>query len=192
MSEGHTIRNTIIGTVIGGLILAVLLSPWLRGLILTVLGWGWHGVVFVGGSLFRSIAVPVWLLVIVTVLAMFPIVRAVRAFRRRKGGPSTYTEDSIFGVVWRWRYRSGGVDAKPFCPKCDLELVPLEQRYDSCDAGRVFPADFTHFACENCRIKSEKFDGGVSYALDRVEREIRRRIRTGEWKARTGKTQEAS
>lgn len=42
--------------------------------------------------------------------------------------------------------------------------------------------DHIKLKCENCREKLGKLMGQMDFALGTVEREIRRRIRTGEWK----------
>ncbi|MHC4867735.1 MAG: hypothetical protein ACYTEX_26995, partial [Planctomycetota bacterium] len=61
-----------------------------------------------------------------------------------------------------------------------------EQRTDYNEPSYLYPPEFTQFVCENCHIKSQKLQGGKSSALDRIEREIRRRLRTGEWKKSVG------
>jgi len=184
MSEKHTIRN-IVTSVVSGLILVILTSSWVREMLLACVHWLWSAIKFFGGLLVHQVATPVWMLLILLTLAIFPILHIVRLLRSNVNDLSenTYTQDNLFGVVWRWRYNSFNVidDLWAFCPNCDLELVYHEQRSEYC-APYIYPPDFTQFVCEKCNIKSEKLPGGKSDALGRIEREISRRLRTGEWK----------
>jgi hypothetical protein len=185
MSEKHTIRNSIAISVASGLILAFFLSSWVKGMLLTYLYWLWSVIKFMSGLLVHQVETPVWILVLLVTLSIFPILHVVRLLRRKGNDPSeyTYTQDNLFGVVWRWCNSSSGINHLwAFCPHCDLELVYNEQRSDYHKPSRFYPPEFTQFECENCDIKSEKLSGGKSDALGRIEREISRRLRTGEWK----------
>lgn len=68
------------------------------------------------------------------------------------------------------------------CPKCKGELVyqrhhksPLITMYDD-------EPDNIKLICDNCEEIRGKLMGQMDFALGTVEREIRRKIRTGEWK----------
>jgi len=190
MSEKRPIRNGIIVCVVSGLILAVLLSSWLQGRLVGCLHWCWNVFIFLGALLVRPLEIPVWILALLSALSLFPILLAVRAFRRKVNDSSQYTCDNLFGVIWRWRYALGHINNLcPYCPRCDLELVYHEQRNDYHQPSPLFPPEFTEFVCENCKIKSGKLPGDKYDAVGRVEREIRRRPRTGEWK-RTLRTEQ--
>jgi len=186
MDEKHTIRNGIVISVVSGLILAVLFSSWIRGLCATIFHWFWSVIVHIASFFTHKVNVSVWLLLVIIFLAIIPLLRVIRFFIKEdecEDHTEDYTQDSIFGVVWRWKMSNENIyNLMAFCPRCDLELVSHEQRSDGFRPARFHPAQFTQFICENCSIRSDKIPGGYSYSLDRVEREIRRRHRTGEWK----------
>ncbi|WFB37574.1 hypothetical protein P3T73_07350 [Kiritimatiellota bacterium B12222] len=186
-NNSHAIRNGVITTVVGGAILAGILSSWFRGLLL---GFGravakpfvaiWHWLTV-------TTTVPNWLLSVLILLACATIIRWLIAILRATNvEKESYNHDTIFGVHWRW---SGGAahinNLWCFCPKCDAELVYHEQRQDYRDVSFLDSAHFTQFVCENCSLCSHELDGDQYAAVARVKREIRRRFRTSEWKKNT-------
>ncbi|GEM_PF-907891 len=185
MDEKHTIRNGIVISVVSGLILAVLFSSWLRGICATIFHWLWSVIVYIASFFTHKVNVPIWLLLVIIFLAII-LMRIIQFFIKGdecEDHTEDYTQDSIFGVVWRWNMSYGNIhNLMAFCPRCDLELVYHEQRHDHYKPSRLYPAEFTQFECENCSIGSDKINGEHLHYLDRVEREIRRRYRTGEWK----------
>ncbi len=91
-----------------------------------------------------------------------------------------YKEDSYQGAKWRWEYIENEIkNFRCFCPQCDMELVP-----------KVIFAEYHHsalrtkFICENCNNKViASIDGGDRhFTVEKVKREIERRIRTKEYK----------
>jgi len=185
MSEKHTLRNGVIAGVLSGLILAVFFSTWFREAFIAWLHWLWLVFIFFGRAMLRRIGIPVWLLSLLTIISIFSVLRLVRAFRRTKDHSSEYTEDKLFGVVWRWQYDSGRIiKLWAFCPRCDMELVYNEKRLDDPIESYLHPnfPESTHFECEKCNISSDQIPGRLSSALNRVEREIERRLRTRECK----------
>lgn len=87
-----------------------------------------------------------------------------------------YTRDEIEGVFWEWEWvmEIGYYDymissLKPLCPKCWNELIEYEK--DRFGNQKMY--------CDHkgCSFKHEK-----RVNRDQIEREIRRRVRTGEWK----------
>ncbi|NNE17885.1 MAG: hypothetical protein HKN10_05330 [Myxococcales bacterium] len=76
----------------------------------------------------------------------------------------------MFGVEWVWRWSFTGPDAiTALCPSCKNEL------------GQPHNGEF---ACSNCH-RQYRTDLAHSYMADHgqeIEKEIRRRCRTGEWK----------
>lgn len=94
-----------------------------------------------------------------------------------------YVSDTIFGCYWHWTWRSGwdGVEVEnltALCPtnKCLNELAPVH------DPGRSDPHQYR---CDRCGFSLDASDvqSRSLYQLhERVKAEIRRRIRTGEYK----------
>lgn len=92
-----------------------------------------------------------------------------------------YTEDFLFGAKWRWHWvRNSIINLWCYCPSCDATLV-----YDDSSCHRIFDdVKKTDFICENCssQVISSVTGGNKNYAIGAAEREIHRRIRTGEYK----------
>lgn len=171
MAEKHTIRNAIIASVTSGIILSILLSAGLRRVLAACCHWVWSALTY-------RIPLPVWLLSIVGLLALFPVVQFVRFVRRR----DEYTQDHAYGVFWRWETVSGIITGlQSFCPHCDMQLSYHEQRSDHEQPSYLYPPHFTQFVCERCGTRSDKLNGDRIHALGLVEREMERRRRTGEW-----------
>ena len=117
-----------------------------------------------------------WAWIIVFLFAIVGVITIFQALRPvDKPDYVLYVEDDIHGAKWRWGWiRNRLSNLCCYCPHCDAVIV---YRYD-------LILEETHFFCENCRhslIATIK-GGNKSYAFGAVEREIDRRIRTGEYK----------
>lgn len=101
---------------------------------------------------------------------------------RRPGGLApvpaheSYTQDSFFEAVWEWGWWHGGIRGLvSLCPRCQCELVA--EKYWSEERGGYV----VHLRCQHCGYIVAT-PGGSAGDLDaRVTREIRRKVRTGEW-----------
>ena len=181
MSESSikNIRNGVIASVVAGIIL--LLIPTVREYSIKVLEWLWSGVLWLWSSLFESYAFSGWLLLIIFALALIGFLTIFFSIKSNFDTPehSSYTSDSMFGMNWRWHWNGYNINNLwCFCPSCDATLV-----YDDSSRHSLYDPTVTHFICENCsnRIVGTIKGGNKSYAIGAVEREIDRRIRTGEF-----------
>ena len=177
----------VAGTVVGGLILAGILR--LTGLFAKVVSGIWSGVSWLWGMLQSSHSMPGWVILVLGLLALFGLtiigllLEQLLHGKKETAGPTfqKYTEDMLDAVRWRWRWVDNQItDLWCFCPICDAQLVP-EGNFTR-----------TRFICERCpsdgtgfpdrsrgRVVTEVM-GGVQYAVAAAEREILRRIRTGQ------------
>jgi predicted RNA-binding Zn-ribbon protein involved in translation (DUF1610 family) len=177
--ESNSVRNGVIGTVLGGVILAVLAEIWPP--FMSLLIWLWELLLALIGLLGAPYSVPGWLLLIVGLLATPTVVRFILNFRSPESPPHTrYVEDILYGTRWRWSWRTDSIkNLWCYCPRCDSELV-----YDDSSCRNLY-ADIskTDFICEHCgHLTVGSIVGGdKSYALSAIEREIRRKIRTNEF-----------
>lgn len=175
MTDKHQLRTGVLGTVIGGLILTLIL--WLSGFLPSIwegckfaLGWFFH-------FLFSSVSMPVWLIVLISFLVVPTLFRIFSSFRKEAlGHPNwhDYKQDEIFGMRWRWDYGlySGGIiNISCFCPSDDTQLI-----YE--DWGSKVA-----FQCETCNTRFGPFEGQINYFFGKIERQIQRKLRSGEWKA---------
>ena len=176
----HPVRNGIIATVVGGIILSAI--PPLRSFFLELMSWAWSGVIGVWTALISSYSVPGWALLIIGLFALAGFVRLLVVLWPQNEPAWNYTEDMLYGATWRWSWNSNGIsNLWCFCPSCDAQLVYHE------DCTR------TLFICERCppdgedryyrsqgRVVAIVEGGDRHYAVGAVEREILRRIRTGE------------
>jgi uncharacterized protein YlaI len=183
MSENSfiSIRNGAIASILAGIVL--LIVPSLRGYVADFFGRLWLGVVWCWNALFSSYALPGWAWLGISVFAIIGLLNIYIAIRGETETPeyNSYVEDSFYGAKWRWVWIENRI-AKLwcYCPICDATLV-----YDdsSCRSFRT-NAQKTFFICENCgdRVVATITGGDKRYATGAVEREIHRRIRTGEYK----------
>jgi hypothetical protein len=139
-------------------------------------------------SLLSSYTLPLWLLLIISFLALISIVKFFMNFKiTSKPEHFTYTEDLVYGAKWRWKWAKDEiVNIECYCPKCDSLLV-----YDDSSCHTKYTEVVkTDFICENCKsqIVTSIHGGNKKYAINAVKREIQRRIRTEEYKTLINKS----
>jgi hypothetical protein len=176
----HPIRDGIIATVAGGLLLATI-SP-LRAAVRACGAWLWDHLIWLGSLLTGSYPVKGWILAILIVLAGITVIRFLIHLRHAETPAfQLYREDQFYGAVWRWSWVDDQVvQLWCFCPRCDLELS-----YDDSACSYFGPfngsSPQTVFGCEHCRKQIAQIPGGNrDYALSVVRREIARKIRTND------------
>ena len=181
------LKSGIIATAIGGLIVAVILSaiPQMSGFLSGVAAAIRVGLTWLWASMFSNYSLPGWLVLIAGVLSLLGILAVVLLLiLRLQSQPNhvNYTEDLLYGAKWRWSWKGNKIsDLWCFCPTCDAQLVYSEGFAE------------TLFICERCppdrtdghrrspgRVIATIQGGDRQYALAAAEREILRRIRTGE------------
>lgn len=180
--ESHPVRNGVIATVVGGLILTLLAKLWTPAE--TALIWLGERLLAFVGLFSSSYSVPGWLLAPLGLLSLVTVARALIGLRSAASPAAqhaSYVEDLLFGARWRWSWVGEQIaQLWCFCPSCDAELV-----YDDSSVHDIFRRDKpkTEFICEHCgRRPVGVIEGGdKSYALGAVQREIRRRVRTGHY-----------
>ena len=176
--------------VVAGLIVAGILR--LGGVLGKVVLWVWSGLSWIWDLLYSSHPVPGGVILVLSLLALFGLaVVVLRPMRfpqpqgeEQAAGPDllNYTEAYFDGAKWRWGWRGNQIyNLWCFCPVCDAQLVP--------DGGYTE----TNFICERCpsdgtldsfrgrgRVVSTISGGDRYYAVEAAEREVLRRIRTGQ------------
>lgn len=166
MSDKHPIRTRIIGTIVAVAVISLFSYlggwQWAFGEFRQV--WGW----FIG-----RVSVPVWLLCVLSIVAIGVIVAALAVvfFMARRAPVDSapgYTEDTIFNIIWRWDYGPNRriQNLTPFCPFCDLRLQPRAT------SGHWAPHPPVSFRCDNCPRDLHDFDAPLPQALDLVVRTI--------------------
>ncbi|MCT7911387.1 hypothetical protein N5912_06075 [Arcobacter lacus] len=125
---------------------------------------------------------PIWLLLIISILAFISVIKFLLLFTNNKKAEYTkYVKDSIYDATWRWNWKKDGiVDLQCYCSKCDSMLIYDES---SCYT-RYTDVIKTDFICEKCdsQIITSIHGGNKKHAINTVKREIQRRIRTQEYK----------
>lgn len=180
--ESHSVRNGVLATVVGGIALGALGELWPP--LKSAGQWLWAKGAAVVGLFGATYATPGWVLATAGLLALITVVRLLVGLRSSGPvGPShlQYVEDELFGAKWRWSwFRNEIASLWCFCPRCDSELV-----YDDHDPQSYYSREpqVTRFVCEHCNnLEVARMPGRKTYALEAVQREIRRRIRTGQFK----------
>lgn len=145
------------------------------------------GTIWIYDILLTSYTLPVWLLLIISILALVSIINFLLLFTNNKKAEYTkYVKDSIYDATWRWKWKKDDiVDIQCYCPKCDSILVYDES---SCHT-KYTEVTKTDFICEKCnsQIVTSIHGGNKKYAINAVKREIQRRIRTQEYKTTINK-----
>lgn len=183
MSENSfiSIRNATIASVIAGVIL--LAVPVLRGYAVSFLSWAWSGVVWCWDALVDSYSLPGWAWLLIFIFALIGLINIYLAVKGESEEPEfkSYVEDFMHGAKWRWSWIGNQIsNVWCFCPRCDATLV-----YDDSSCSSLYSdVNKTDFICENCsrNVVASINGGNKDYATGAVEREISRRIRTGEYK----------
>lgn len=180
----QSLRNGIIGTVIGGLIVYDLTIG--KGITLIPFKWLWSCIVWGWTRLLDTYTLPGWLLAFTLIMTFIGLALIYISLREKRKDHNVlepphenYTEDYMFGAKWRWKWNRGGIgDLWAYCPTCDATLV-----YDDSFAHLYSNNPRTKFICEHCdhRTVAEVRGGNKAYAIGAVKREIGRRVRTREW-----------
>lgn len=126
--ESHPIRNGIIATIIGGIVLSFW-APF-RDVVESLFLWLWGLVVTAWYYLWEKHEIYGWLLVLFVVLSIPTVLGIVSRFKKTEEPTylDLYKEDYLFGAVWHWSYGNGGAIGNLWClcPQCKSELVYSE------------------------------------------------------------------
>jgi hypothetical protein len=164
--------------------------PVIAGLILIFFGWLFNLLkpffkfilsLFNSIYLFLKISIPIWILLIILAAAII-ILFIYRVIKETLSefpiSWKEYTSDNFFGIKFRWGYNNidNSIDwICCYCPSDDTELIINRDRYNLV------------FKCETCGKEYEPievYNGKYIYFsnfIDRVKRQIIRKIDTGEW-----------
>ena len=171
-----SIRNGVIASLIAGGILAIVFPPAKEYIVTIFFPWLWLGVLWCWEAFTRSYSLPGWAWLIVFSFSIAGIMAILYAFVPNKEPEyRSYVEDHLYGAKWRWQWEGDDIsNLWCYCPRCDADLEHSEKIHK------------TDFLCENCAhsVVATIQKGGKDYALGVVEREVHRRIRTGEYKER--------
>jgi endogenous inhibitor of DNA gyrase (YacG/DUF329 family) len=117
-----------------------------------------------------------WSLYLLALMSIHTLVYWIARVTQPKGPNITeYNQDTFLGVTWRWSYISGHpVNAWAFCPHCDTVLVYSE-------GSQFDPTQQTVLTCETCGRDVLRHDGSKNYLVEKIHRQIDRKIRSGEW-----------
>jgi hypothetical protein len=184
--DSHPVRTSIISTVAGTVVVAGLAEVWPP--IKSGLVWCWTLLKSFYNLFTSEYSTPGWILAILFTLSIISVARLMATLLRKnvaekseeKAQYQSYNTDIFYGAKWRWRWNAQEIENLwCFCPSCDSELV-----YDdsSCrDVLRV-TTPRTDFYCEHCghNLVTSIKGGNKSYAESAIQREIRRKLRTGQ------------
>ncbi|WP_310447197.1 hypothetical protein [Thiobacillus sp.] len=122
---------------------------------------------------------PNWSLYLLALMSIHTLVYlAARVIKPKGPNVATYNHDTFLDLKWRWSYISGlPANAWAFCPHCDTMLVYSEV------GSRFDPDRKTVLTCETCNRDLLHHEGGKDYLVQKIHRQIDRKIRTGEWQS---------
>lgn len=120
---------------------------------------------------------PNWSLYLLALMSIHTLVYWTARVMKPKGpNVASYNQDTFLGLTWRWSYISGiPVEVWAFCPHCDTMLVytVVGSRFD--------PDRKTVLTCETCNREMLQHEGDRDYLVEKIGRQIEKKIRTGEW-----------
>lgn len=130
-------------------------------------------------SLISSVSVPLWLLIILSMISLGVVLRVLIHVISSKSVEESwrnYTEDLFYGLRWRWKYYSDGSISTviPFCIQCDFQIEPSF-------ASNFRTIDRWEFRCENCGHMGKQIDESIDSFENRVQRQIQLKLRSGTW-----------
>jgi len=171
--DKHPVRNGILVTVGGGVLLVAALFVLSR----IPAAWHYMASIFsqVGAHLVSYLSIPFWLFYILLLMGVPFLVRCLLRLRRHTGPQvGDYTSDRFLEVDWTWHYVRGNAPEGIwcFCPDDNTRLVY---------AAKYYP-HFITLKCETCERTWGPFPGKIGDLQNKIERQIERKIRTGEWK----------
>ena len=129
------------------------------------------------------VPIPIWLIVLILPVLIGLSGMKIADFikQARTPGWTKYKTDTIEGIYWNWRWNREGQqisDLIALCPDCSSELV--EQISSIAGWGEI-----SGYLCENCSTSKgaeRTFEVGDHTPVeDRIMREIRRRVNTGDY-----------
>jgi hypothetical protein len=166
-----------------GLVWSAVIGPGLFGAAAYSWDWWWPTVSRsapeVYDVLVQRTSVPNWLLGLLMVMALFFTAMVVGAVLPRRPRWRSYTEDTFFGLVWRWRYsivvgEGLPVDLTAFCPRCDFEV-----RHEPASGDRA--VEGIAYRCDGCSLPLGTFNESAFSLHSKVERFVQQRIRKQTW-----------
>ena len=173
MSESKS--SPIVTRVIAGVLTAGAL--WAATFIPGALKWVSETAALAWSHFLGTSEFPNWGLYLLALMSIHTVTYWIARVTKPKG-PSVaeYNHDTFLGLKWRWSYMSGHpTNAWAFCPRCDTILVYSE-------VGSRFDQDRkTVLTCETCNCDLLDHDGDKDYLVQKIHRQIDRKIRTGEW-----------
>lgn len=181
-TDSHPIRTGVISTVVGAILLAGLAQLW--STVKVACAWLWMQAKWFVGLFAADYSTPGWILAVLGIVTLVTFIRLMARLARSSAASAPahieYTTDFFHGAKWRWGWSGQNISHLwCFCPSCDSELV-----YDdsSCNDILQREAPRTDFICEHCNHTTiaTVAGGRKNYALSAIEREIRRKLRTGE------------
>jgi hypothetical protein len=135
----------------------------------------------IGKFLTTYIAIQIWLVIVLVISAAILLLFILGIFiaaifpKKRIVTFRDYQEDTVDNIIWRWSYKGDALDFDsftPFCPECFTRLF-IKKGYKSVE-----------FDCDHCEHVIDIVYMQYSQYIDKVLREIERRISINEWKVK--------
>ncbi|WP_281559512.1 hypothetical protein [Thalassomonas sp. RHCl1] len=181
-----SIRNGAISSIIATASVAIFVL--FKEKALSFLAWLWRGIEWVWNAFISDYAMPGYLILLISIFGLIGILTIYFNLRGQDDPPEheLYVSDFIHGAKWRWDWVNNRIKHLwCYCPSCDGELVYDDSSCDYMRRSIYDPVEKQHtkFICEKCSRTVASIEGGnKSYATGAVEREIRRKVRTGEFR----------
>lgn len=139
-----------------------------------------------------STATPNWLLGFMSIPCVFLTIAILIECKvkilKSKGIPTyeNYTEDSFFGLRWRWEIPRGEIKGlNCFCPKCDYQILPkvITSNGEPNFYGGFYITYKFKYLCDSCGYSLYSDIDDNNEFEQKVRLTIQKKIRTGEWRS---------
>lgn len=140
----------------------------------------WQLIQYLVSLLAYQIVLPVWALLILITLTLPTLFVLVLLIKLRSKSVETfywlnYVSDNIFDIRWVWRRYGDDISSlTALCPQCLNELTPSNGLLHGI---RSYPESLI---CDHCGFRRD-FGISIGEIVNKVKKEIRRRLRTREF-----------
>ncbi len=159
--------KTIMATVIGGLIFAIVIAFWKKTILFLSDN---EALKVIAAILSKEVHLSVYwlpLLFIAGFVLAFILFKLAVLFNKKV---EYYTKDVVFGLIWEWDTYNFATSLTALCPKCKAELK-FDESYDEIT-----------YRCARCCFDDMHFPRSREDTEEVVRIEIEKRERTGEYK----------
>ncbi len=171
------IRNSWVITIVGGLIVAIILT-----ILQLLIKLPYKLMKLIYKFLIITWNLPVYVIILIFLGGIFlPILGLLlHKYLKPKQPWGRYIKDKFYDINWQWKWgKNEVIDLIPLCPQCYCELT--EEKVYHPVHGKCFTG---YLRCYHCHFRINMNQDETRYLanlIEKAKKEIERKIRTGEY-----------